>query len=94
MTWLIKEWGARCKNFHNSARDYIKDCRWSSLKDLLCRDLKELLMVADGETASKYRTVLLSLAHKYFEIDDYDDPDAWYPSDQSRELLKRKKGKV
>lgn len=91
VTWLIKDWGTRCRDLHNSVRENIKDCRWTSLKDLLCRDLKELLMVTDGKTASKYQTVLLSLAHEYFEIDDYVDSDAWYPNDKARELMKQKK---
>lgn len=75
MSWLIKEWGARCRNFHNSAREYIEDCRWSRLRNLLCRDLKELLMVTDAETAFEFKKMLPRLAHKYFDINDYDDSE-------------------
>lgn len=96
MNWLIQEWGARSRKFHNSAREYIQDCRWDDLKQLLCRDIRELFMVTDAKTAGNYNKVLLSLADKYYEIDDYDDPAAWYPREKSRELLRQlneKKGK-
>lgn len=95
MSWLIKEWGARCRDFHNSVHAYITECNWSSLKSQLCRDLKERLMITtDAEIAFKYQTVLLSIAHEYFEIDYYDDPNAWYPNENSRELLKKRKMKL
>ena len=94
MSWLIQEWGVSCRDFHNSIREYITECNWTSLKYQLCRDLKELLMVTDAETASKYQTVLLSIAHQYFEIDFYDNPNAWYSNAHSRDLLREKKRKI
>jgi hypothetical protein len=65
------------------------------LKYQLCRDLKELVKIADLRTAGKYEKVLLKLAHKYYDIYDYDDPKAWFLNDNAKEvaIAKLKKGK-
>lgn len=43
-----------------------------------------------GSAAKKYEKVILKVAHEYFDIDDYEDPDAWYLNGRARGLLREK----
>ena len=91
MLWLIKEWAERNRTFHNQIRQHISDCHWPSLAAQVCRDLKELLNVADDrETAVKYEEVLISIRDEYFIVMARDDPQHWLPNEKARNLLQEK----
>ena len=91
MIWLIKEWAKRNRTFHNQVRQYISDCHWSSLAEQVCRDLKELLKIADNpETAAKYEEVLISIRNEYFIVMTRDDPQHWVPNEKAIKLIEEK----
>ncbi|KAL6719972.1 hypothetical protein ACLMJK_001893 [Lecanora helva] len=90
MRWLIHEWTARRKMLHNQSRAYITECRWTKLAAQLCRDLKELIKIASPEHAEDYEKVLVYLRDEYFDVDDRDDPECWFPNQNARNLSKQK----
>ncbi len=91
MLWLIKEWAERNRIFQNQIRQYISDCRWGSLAEQICRDLKELLNVAsDSDMAKNYERVLLSIQNEYFDAMSRDDPESWFPNETARKLTQEK----
>lgn len=87
MLWVIKEWAERYTFFHNSSREHIKACHWSSLASQLGRDFKELLVVeVDPETIRKYELALISIRDEYFNVLDPDDHEFWVPNQKAVEL--------
>ena len=90
MSWLIKEWADR-NRIHNPIRRYISDCRWVSLAQQICRDLKEILNVApDQETAAKYEKILLTIQDEYFDVLNRDDHEHWLPNEKMMKLIQDK----
>ncbi len=94
MLWLIGEWAQRNRTFHNSIRDKISACDWSSVAEQLCRDLKELHNVApDRDTAEKYERVLLKIRNDFYRVLKPDDSTAWFPNDKAEKLTHEKLAK-
>lgn len=89
--WLIKEWADRNKRYHNSIREYIKDCDWPALARQTCLDLAELPNVeTDAETRGNYEKVLRSIMGEYFNVIDDEDARFWFANERAIELTKKK----
>lgn len=91
MEWLIQEWADRNRIFHNQIREYISNARWRRLAEQLCRDIKELVNVADDpDTAAKYEKVLVSIRDEYFDVINRQDPEYWFPNEKAKNISREK----
>lgn len=94
MIWLIEQWAQRNRAFHNAIRQHISECDWHALATQICRDLKELLNVADDkDTAAQYEKVLLKIRGDYFNVMDPDDPKYWLPNEKAVKLIQERVAK-
>lgn len=93
--WLIQEWAERKRRYHNSIREFIINCEWSSLGQQICRDLTEIRNVeSNPESAAKYEIVIRSIMNEYFDVLDDTDVVYWLPNAKAVELLKKRFAKA